>query len=529
MLAAVAELQGRPMNAAATTRAQRGRADYEAWLLDLDAVTRAPFQHWDGLVRAVSAIVGDKAITLDDTGYISPGDQDDLLGIEGGSLPPTLAALGFWASMRHSTTPRVDDCAHPAGAEADGPLLASYGAPLPNGPAAGVPSPVTVAQGQMLSLGEILAVRAGKYGPTIVDVPRHHRRDLADLLQRWLTEAVDLLRGGHGTMPTLLWAPRLLLAGNPLPHDLAFRLRKARRGLWRDVLADVEAHKDQRLKPRTTPSRRLTAARTLFSRGEVSKGLATLARNTTSGPQPTEAELRAKFPPPPISLPATAPFLRADSAITSALRVDIERAAHAIDTEKHHGWSYWVHRALLRPRWSCAHGPDGLRYAHLRQLVVLPDVGPRIIALTEQLVDLVASGRYCPNLQDVSITAVPKPEGGIRPIGVSSIWRRMPMFIAASQLDIFTPAMVDLGQFATAPAGPQIFARRTRRCVEAGLFVARLDIRNAFGCVDRVRVITLLESMLAEARTLRRDTGALRAVRAAYGAAEDSYWTPRRS
>ena len=523
VLAAVAEATGRPVNAAAAAGAHRAAADYAAWLAGLDEVTRAPFPDWAGLVSVAAGVVGDKPIPFDEAGYVAPDAQNDLLGLDvaSGSLPSALSALSLWASERHMASLRATAGQAPATTEGPPPAQSEATG------AAGEPLIVggDAQRGQALSIGEVLAIRAGKYGPTVVDLPRHFRAQYAALVERWLTEAVGLLRAGEGTMPTLLWAPRLLLAGNPRPSVLAWRLRRARVGCWRDVLADVSAQWDQRLRSRRlAPSRRWAAARTLFSRGEVTKGLATLARDPTPGPQPTEEALRAKFPPPLAPLPAPEPFPRAGPGVASTLRSDIEQAANAADTEKRHGWAYWVNRALLRPRWSCAHGPDGMRYSHLRQLVVLPDVGLRLLALIEQLVDLVASGRYCPNLQDVSVTAVPKPQGGVRPIGVSSIWRRMPMFIAAARLESLTPPLLALGQFATAPAGPQIFARRTRRCVEGGLYVARLDIRNAYGCVDRARIMAVLDSITAEARALRQDVGALKTIRAAYGAAEDSYW-----
>ena len=101
------------------------------------------------------------------------------------------------------------------------------------------------------------------------------------------------------------------------------------------------------------------------------------------------------------------------------------------------------------------------------------------------------------------------------------------MFIAARTIGALSPILVGLGQLATAPAGPQLFARRAQRCAEAGLCIARLDIRNAYNSLERCRVIEVLDHMISEARQWHHDAGSLMALRAAYGSSEEVFWRRR--
>ena len=253
-----------------------------------------------------------------------------------------------------------------------------------------------------------------------------------------------------------------------------------------------------------------------------------MAKGRSAGQRSVSGEeLRAKFPQPAVSLPSPPDFSPTADISVSQLRHDVERAARSADSLVRRDWGYWVRAAILRPRHSCAPGPDGLRYSHLRQLLVLPDVGPRLQALAAELVDLVASGRFSPSLLDLSATAVPKDGGGVRPIGVASVWRRIPSFIAASHLAYLTPAITGLGQLATAPAGPQLIARRAQRCVTKGLLLARMDVTNAYCSLDRRRLLQVIDELIDQSRATHRDTGALRAMRTMYASSEEIFYASR--
>ena len=504
VLVAVAVSRGQQVSPEGLMSLARARADYATWKASLHAATAGHVKDWNDLIATAGGVVAGRPIPIDATGCVGAQAQEELLNIRNDSLPDDLSVLGLW------TADRLGQASSP-----------------PPPPVGTAPASAQLHQPQPLDRAEILFIRAGAYGPTVVDIPRHSRALLAGLLVRWMEEAIANLRAGLGTMPTLLWAPRLLLSGSPTPHQLTWRMREAAHGKWRDVLNDLIANRRPRHGAGVTPAKRQAASRTLFSRGEVTKGLAYLGRaqhGRGQAPQPTEEQLRAKFPQPTVSLPPPLPFTPTTAHRVSELRHDIERAATADESLTPRDWVYWVRRALMKPRHSCAPGPDGLRYSHLRQLLVLPNVGVRLLQLTAELVDLVASGRFCPSLTDLAVTAVPKPGGGVRPIGVSSIWRRIPIFIASSCLSFLTPALTSLGQLATAPAGPQVFARRAQRCAGAGLIVARMDIMNAYNALDRHRLLEILDALVRQSQDVRNDTGALKAIRAAYSSSEEIFW-----
>ena len=486
--------------------AERGRQAYEHWKASIHMRNAELLPSWDTLAQIAESRVDGKPIPFDERAYVQGPTQEALLGLVDGGLPSDLSAISMWISesvLAGVSTPDQLDSPGPA------PLAQSR--------------PGSETEG--LAVAEILDIRGGKYGPTLLDIPAWIVPMLAVLILQWLRDAVALLRAGRGTLPVLLWAPRLILSKPADPSNIAWKIRMARQGRWRTILDDVESRAKLRVTTRPTSAKHLAIARAHFANGEVTKALATLGRvhsGTPAQAQPTEAQVRSLFPEAPEPLPAPHAFSHTRASRVSDLRKDIERAAEQDNRARN--WEGAVRQAIMRPKHSCAHGPDGLRYSHLRQLLVIPDVGPQLQLLVEEFVDLVASGRYCPSLQDLSLTAIAKPQGGIRPIGVSSVWRRIAMFVASTRLHGITPMLVQNGQLATTTAGPQLFARRTQRCASEGLVVARLDVRNAYGCTDRLRLIRLLDELISSADAASHETGALRAVRAAYGASEEIFW-----
>ena len=88
--------------------------------------------------------------------------------------------------------------------------------------------------------------------------------------------------------------------------------------------------------------------------------------------------------------------------------------------------------------------------------------------------------------------------------------------------DLVTPALapdlVTHGQLALAPSGPQRFYARTQRALERGAIVARLDIRNAFGCAHRAATISALRARMPGMAPLPR--AAAMAIEALYATSE---------
>ena len=142
-----------------------------------------------------------------------------------------------------------------------------------------------------------------------------------------------------------------------------------------------------------------------------------------------------------------------------------------------------------------APGPSGLRVQHLREARQPGET----LALMEQLaavVSLLARGQACaaaaPVLAGAALVAVPKPKGGVRPIAIGEVVRRLTgkclMTAVREEAQAFLwPAQLGVG----VPAGAEIAIHVVRawlsRQQSAGhrKVLLKLDFRNAFNCLSR--------------------------------------------
>ena len=156
-------------------------------------------------------------------------------------------------------------------------------------------------------------------------------------------------------------------------------------------------------------------------------------------------------------------------------------------------------------------GLDGLRPRIVQQLVSkeTAESGVRLLSSLTKLVNHALAGRMpdCarPSLFGASLFALEKPEGGVRPIAVGSVFRRLPAKIAAqyasTQLQAeLAPAQVGVGtrggcesavhalrQYATATA-----------CPDSPCIIVKCDIKNAFNSVHRTTVLDAVFSRCPE-------------------------------
>lgn len=158
-----------------------------------------------------------------------------------------------------------------------------------------------------------------------------------------------------------------------------------------------------------------------------------------------------------------------------------------------------VGRALRSFPTDTAPGPSGLRVQHLRE------AGPPggSVALLEQLtevVNLLARGQACPNAAPVfagaSLVALPKPSGGVRPIAIGEVLRRLTgkclMATVRSELrSCFWPVQVGVGT----PAGAELAVHTVRAWMHrqqesTGKVLVKLDFRNAFNEISRQAVVS---------------------------------------
>lgn len=152
-----------------------------------------------------------------------------------------------------------------------------------------------------------------------------------------------------------------------------------------------------------------------------------------------------------------------------------------------------------------AAGLDGLRPEHLRELVSpsAGDNGPRLLESLVRLCNFLLRGELnpeiCPFLYGGTLCALQKKDGGVRPIAVGSTFRRLVAKLCCHAVKdpmarYLQPQQVGFGS----PLGCEAAIHATRAFVMregSDNVLLKLDIRNAFNCVER-------DIMLAEVRDL---------------------------
>ena len=136
-------------------------------------------------------------------------------------------------------------------------------------------------------------------------------------------------------------------------------------------------------------------------------------------------------------------------------------------------------------------GPDGVRPQHILDMVSCREGGQEL-AITA-FVNMLLDGKCPPNVIPIlfggNLIALEKKSGGIRPIAVGYIWRRLAAkcanAYAISRLtSFFSPRQLGVG----VPGGCEAAVHATRRFVQSmpeGYAVAKLDFTNAFNCLHR--------------------------------------------
>ena len=149
-----------------------------------------------------------------------------------------------------------------------------------------------------------------------------------------------------------------------------------------------------------------------------------------------------------------------------------------------------VSQALRRFPAETAPGPSGLRVQHL--LDALGHGGGLLDQLTA-VVNLLARGRACasiaPSLAGAGLVALPKPSGGIRPIAVGELLRRLTgkclmHAVRPEARDYFWPAQAGVAVKGGAEAAVHGLRAWVGRHSQDSV-VVRVDFQNAFNTVNR--------------------------------------------
>ena len=366
---------------------------------------------------------------------------------------------GLSVSVRHGVHPTC----HPA-------LRAATAPPAANQPGPQLPSFRDIQQGST---------------PTLRHVPHNARHLWSQTLTRALATVVH--RNDEQAWQELLMLPRCVLGTPPrsgrkhVKASAAYTLDRLHRWQQGERMSLWESRGRLlggagRSKPPTVDEQRALAtalAREGFDRKAcnalLSEGLCPQTAATTQAlqalhpaqPVPTTPELAAQ-PLAPVLVP---------DAVARALR------SFPADT---------------------AAGPSGLRVQHLREACASGSSE----ALLQQLcgvVGLLAQGQACaavaPSLAGASLVALPKPNGGVRPIAVGEILRRLTAkclmeAVRDEARQHFAP--VQLGVATAGGAEAAVHTARAwheRNAGHTGKILVKLDFKNAFNLVSRQAVL----------------------------------------
>ena len=133
-------------------------------------------------------------------------------------------------------------------------------------------------------------------------------------------------------------------------------------------------------------------------------------------------------------------------------------------------------------------GPDEVRPKHIMSLVSCKIAGYKLLTAITGFVNMLLDGVYHPVIIPVlfggNLTAFMKKSGGIRPIAVGYMWRRIAAkcvnaFAISSLGDYFAPTQLGVG----ISGGCEAAVHAARRFIEnmpSDYSVAKLDFSNAF-------------------------------------------------
>ena len=181
-----------------------------------------------------------------------------------------------------------------------------------------------------------------------------------------------------------------------------------------------------------------------------------------------------------------------------ALRRVAAAAAIQIDVEA-------VEKALKSFKRGSGAGPSGLRPEHLKAALV-PGLRDEILRHMTLLVNLLARGEAPPEIQQwlcgASLTALPKPSGGLRPIAVGETWRRfvgkaLAKSVAEDARAYLEPLQVGVGTSGGCEAVVHVvrqWLHRNRNATDKVLVT--VDLENAFNSVDRSAVLRAARRVL---------------------------------
>ena len=273
----------------------------------------------------------------------------------------------------------------------------------------------------------------------------------------------------------ILWRPSASAKWSARDRQsaIAQRLRLFWRGAWRELwdTASIDGSVETRHgSKRVTPEQKAARIEQLIETDEISKALRLVMQSSAPNRNPERVhDLRALFPPGEV-----------DDIVT------------CIQAQWSPEFTARVHQAITKlltrlPRGTGA-GPDSSRYEHWGGNVAAEiHIGPAATCMTAWLQGQAPDWAYC-SQRGGRILALDKKDGGLRPLVLCSVFRRIALrgLLAACKEEF--SSMVGPSQFALGKrSGDVTMVKLLEAAAVIGpdRAVLSIDIRNAFGTMRR--------------------------------------------
>ena len=332
--------------------------------------------------------------------------------------------------------------------------------------------------------------------PTGTDIPNSCNKRWAGLVSAWLADLDSRLRNGYTATHAPIAAGAAIVFAVPFTAETVhLRMTAAWEGRWHDALELAVASSHALHATRHSPREARNASRStaLMERKAVTKAIRALQPRRTLDPPDIVAEsIKRKIPP------ARHPWTRVIPPPPPGLGTGRRQPLSQLRQKAPDEWVASVWTAFCSIGSCAAPGPSGLRREHLEDAARVPSA--RIRQLVADVVDCVCAGlvpaddRY---MTGSALSPVPKSEpGDYRPIGVGEVLRRTAARIGVRALCKHVGhALHATRQYGVSSDGGHAVYHTIRKCAALSQYVIEFDIENAFGSIDRERVLEVVRDI----------------------------------